>query len=315
MPRRVSQELPPGYPAKRLDVALFDLRAFVSRAQAKRAIENSFVQVNGRLLKAGEKVNGGDLIEIFFPDVSPGPKAEDIPLKILFEDRDIVVVDKPAGMVVHPAAGNHTGTMVNALLHYCKNMSGIGGVLRPGVVHRLDKDTSGVIIFAKNDVAHIRIGRQFRDRFVNKVYLAVVIGRMPKPEDVIESAIGRNPYHRTKMRSGDGRYANTVWRELEVYPGASLLEVIPRTGRTHQIRVHLSGAGHPIVADKVYGTKKRVKGIQNEKARVAIQRMQRQALHAKKITIRHPRTGEIMTFESEIPEDFRELIQALRNAS
>lgn len=318
MQEKITRILPSGFKPTRLDIAVFELQLFPSRAQGKRAIERGFVLVNGVPSKPSAKVSEGDVIEAIFREpTTEGIEPENLPLSIIYEDEDIVVIDKPSGMVVHPAVGNRTGTLVNAVLYHCKNLSGIGGVLRPGVVHRLDKETSGVLVMAKNNEAHLKLADQFRNRTVQKVYLALIIGRMPKSEGEISAVIGRHPHHRIKMKANApvGREAITQWKEIEVYPGASLLEVHPRTGRTHQIRVHLSEMGHPIVGDKMYGTKKRARGIQNERVRYALLNMKRQALHAHKLTIEHPKTRETMTFVSELPDDMRRLIEVLRNAT
>lgn len=318
MEEKITKTLPMEFPPTRLDIAVFELKFFPSRAQGKRAIERGFVLVNGAPAKPSTKVSAGDVIEaVFRQPVAEGPEPENIPLSIIYEDDDIVVIDKPVGMVVHPAAGNRTGTVVNAVLYHCRNLSGIGGVLRPGIVHRLDKETSGVLVIAKNNEAHLNLSDQFRNRTVQKNYLAVIIGRMPKPEGEIVSTIGRHPHHRIKMKANAsvGREAVTYWKEIESYPGASLLEVHPRTGRTHQIRVHLSEMGHPVVGDKMYGTKKRARGIQNERVKYALLNMKRHALHAHKLTLEHPRKRETMTFVSDLPDDMRRLIEVLRNAS
>lgn len=318
MQEKVTKILPAGFKPTRLDVVLFELKLFPSRAQGKRSIERGFVLVNGAVSKPSAKVGEGDVIEVTFQEpTTEGLEPENIPLTIIYEDDDIVVIDKPAGMVVHPAVGNRTGTLVNAVLYHCENLSGIGGVLRPGVVHRLDKETSGVLVMAKNNEAHLNLADQFRNRTVQKVYLAVIVGRMPKPEGEIVSVIGRHPHHRIKMKANAavGREALTYWKEIETYSGASLLEVFPRTGRTHQIRVHLSEIGHPVVGDKMYGSKKRARGIQNERVKYALLNMKRHALHSHKLTIEHPRTKESMTFVSKLPDDMERLIEVLRNAS
>ncbi len=318
MPKKVTRQVPPGYKPRRLDIALHGMGIFPSRSQAKHAIEEGRVKLSGAEVKPGNIVGSGDRIEVFLPDPRPAaPQPENIPLDIIYEDKDILVIDKPAGTVVHPGAGNMTGTLVNAVLFHCHDLSGIGGVLRPGVVHRLDKDTSGVLIMAKNDVAHNSITKQFQDRSVEKIYLAIVLGRMPEPEGKIEKPIGRHPVRRTKMHGStpNGRLAVTQWKELEVFPGASLLELNLLTGRTHQIRVHLSEAGRPVVGDKLYGTKKRLKTIPDMAVRAALIDIKRQALHAHKLAVEHPTTGERMTFTSPLPDDMRRAVEALRYAA
>ena len=317
MPKKITHHVPPGEKEKRLDIYLHLAGIFPSRMQAKRVIDEGGVQLNGKGTKPRVKIRTGDLIEVILPEPkSPLPLPEDIPLEILYEDNSIVVVDKPAGMTVHPAAGNRSGTLVNALLHHCRDLSGIGGVLRPGIVHRLDKDTSGVIVSTKNDVAHISIAAQFKAKKVKKRYLALILGRFPSTDGTISSTIARHPTMRVKMKSQErkGREAITRWRLIKAYPGASLLEVIPETGRTHQIRVHLSEAGHPVAGDKVYGTTRRVKGIQNQKVREALLGMKRQALHASFIGFHHP-VGEVyLEFKSPLPPDMKTVIEALENA-
>ena len=318
MPRKITSEIPPGSRPKRLDVALHDMGVFSSRSQAKQAIENGDVKILGGKAKPGYLVKPGDRVEVFLPDPKPAkPQPEDIPLKIVYEDRDILVIDKPAGIVTHPAAGNYSGTIVNAVLFHCHDLSSIGGVMRPGVVHRLDKDTSGLLVIAKNDAAHQSLSKQFHDRTVEKSYLAIVHGRMPTQEGRIESAIGRDPASRIKMRGAlnHGRNAVTQWKEIEAFPGASLLELKPLTGRTHQIRVHLSEMKHPVVADKLYGSKAGLKNISDTRARAALANMKRQALHAHRLTVTHPATGEKMTFESPLPDDMQRTIEELRSAA
>jgi len=318
MPRKITSEIPPGARPKRLDVALHDMGVFSSRSQAKQAIENGDVKLIGGKTKPGYLVKAGDRIEVFLPDPKPAkPQPENIPLKIIYEDPDILVIDKPAGIVTHPAAGNYSGTIVNAVLFHCHDLSSIGGVMRPGVVHRLDKDTSGILVMAKNDAAHQSLSKQFQDRTVVKAYLAIVLGRMPERVGSIESSIGRDPVSRIKMRGAmsRGRTAVTHWKEIEAFPGASLLELRPLTGRTHQIRVHLSEMKHPVVADKLYGSKTGLKNISDTRTRAAMANMKRHALHAHRLTITHPTTGEKMTFESPLPQDMRRTIEELRIAA
>jgi 23S rRNA pseudouridine1911/1915/1917 synthase len=232
---------------------------------------------------------------------SPQPlavEAEAIPLCIVYEDQDLLVVDKPAGLTVHPAPGHARHTLVNALLAHCADLSGVGGVLRPGIVHRLDKDTSGLILVAKNDRAHAGLSRQLKERTVEKVYLALVRGRMERPEGVIEGAIGRDPRNRKRMAIVEGgRAARTAYRVREFLDGTTLVEVAPSTGRTHQIRVHLAAAGHPIVGDALYGKPSDIIG--------------RQFLHAYRIAFRHPADSRSVEFESPLPAD---LVEALRLA-
>lgn len=232
---------------------------------------------------------------------SPQPVAvepEAIPLRIVYEDADLLVVDKPAGLTVHPAPGHARHTLVNALLAHCSDLSGVGGVLRPGIVHRLDKDTSGLLFVAKNDRAHAGLSRQLKERSVEKAYLALVRGRLEQAEGVIEGAIGRDPRNRRRMAVVEGgRPARTAYRVREYLDGMTLVEVMPSTGRTHQIRVHFAAAGHPIVGDALYGKPSDLIG--------------RQFLHAYRLAFRHPADGRAIELESPLPAD---LEQALRRA-
>jgi 23S rRNA pseudouridine1911/1915/1917 synthase len=218
------------------------------------------------------------------------------------------------GMVVHPAYGNPSGTLVNALLYHCNDLAGINGILRPGIVHRLDKDTSGVMVVAKNDGAFHDLTNQFKNRTVKKVYLAIVFGRMSQDEGSIESAIGRHPTQRKRMstRAKRGREAITRWKKLEGFDGCTLLEIFPQTGRTHQIRVHLSSIGHPVLGDPLYGRTGRPGAIHYPVLRECAKRMNRQALHAQRLEFTHPRTGERVQFVSPIPQDMKDLLECLR---
>ena len=219
-----------------------------------------------------------------------------MPLRLLFEDEDLLVIDKPAGLVVHPGAGNQTHTLVNALLHHCTILSGIGGKQRPGIVHRLDKQTSGAMVVAKNDAAHQELSRQFADREITKIYLALVTGTLRRPHGRIDAAIGRHPIHRKKMAVNPerGRTARTDYRVLDSGGGVSLVECTLHSGRTHQIRVHMHHLGHPVLGDSLYGRNRQVTAP-------------RQMLHAWKLGFTHPRTNERMLFEAPPPDDFREL--------
>jgi len=281
-----------------------------SRSQIQKLIEAGHV-THSRLktTKANSEIREGDVITVELPGVETvAAQAEDIPLEILFNDRDIVVVNKPAGMVVHPAAGNHTGTLVNALLHHVKDLSGIGGEIRPGIVHRLDKGTSGVMVIAKNDEAHQELSRQFHDREVEKEYVALAWGLVQQRKR-INAAIGRDPKNRLKMstRAGRARHAVTrvTWaRDLQ---GVTLLRIAIATGRTHQIRVHLSAIGHPIVGDALYG------GVHRRVPHPlrAVTRLTRPFLHAERLAFTHPRTKERMEFTAPIPADLESVAYEL----
>ena len=280
----------------RLDHFLAAQLPHLSRSRLQVLIKEGHILVNGQSTKPGEKLRTGNCITVHEPQPTPvtGTLAEDIPLAILFEDADLLVLNKAAGMVVHPAAGNLDGTLVNALLHHCTALSGIGGEQRPGIVHRLDKETSGCLVVAKNDMAHQGLSRQFAQRTILKVYLALVAGHLAKKSGVIEAEIGRHPVHRKKMsvvQTGKGRASTTDYRVLRELDDASLVECTLHTGRTHQIRVHLKHLGHPLLGDPLYGRRGH---------------FERQMLHAWKLGFTHPGTGEWMEFRSPIPEDFLE---------
>ena len=275
-----------------------------SRANIQRLIENEKILVNGKKTKVSYKVQPND--EIIIEDEEPkeiGLKAQDIPIDILYEDSDIIVVNKPKGMVVHPANGNPDGTLVNAVMAICKDsLSGIGGEIRPGIVHRLDKDTSGVIIVAKNDKSHIALSEQIKNHEVEKTYIALVKGFVKENEATINMPIGRSTKDRKKMAvNKNGKNAITHFKVIERFKNYTLLEVKIETGRTHQIRVHLSEIGYPIVGDAVYSNGKNEWGIEG------------QCLHAKSLKFKHPITGEEMFIEAPLPEYFQKVIEELKN--
>ncbi|MGE3274702.1 MAG: RluA family pseudouridine synthase [Vicinamibacterales bacterium] len=281
-----------------------------SRSQVQRHIEDGRVSV-ARLSKvrANAEVREGDIVTIELPEPEPAsPEAEDLPLEILHDDEDVVVVNKPAGMVVHPGAGHGTGTLVNALLHHVKDLSGIGGEVRPGIVHRLDKGTSGVMVIAKHDTAHQELSRQFHDREVEKEYVALVWGLVQQRKR-IDMPIGRDPVHREKISTRARRARSAVTRVTWArhIPGVSLLRVAILTGRTHQIRVHLSAIGHPIVGDALYG------GVHRRvpHALRALQRLERPFLHAERLAFTHPRTGERLAFSAPLPADLEAVLVAI----
>ena len=288
--------IPPEAAGLRLDHFLAVKLPHLSRSRLQTLIKEGHIRVAGNTAKPGEKLQSGKLVTVHEPEAAPltGTEAEDLPLEVLYEDDDLLVLNKAAGMVVHPAAGNPSGTIVNALLHHCTSLSGIGGEQRPGIVHRLDTETSGCLVVAKNDLAHQGLSKQFAGRTILKVYLALASGRFAKKSGVIEAEIARHPVHRKKMsvvESGRGRASTTDYRVLRELPGASLVECTLHTGRTHQIRVHLKHLGHPLLGDELYG----------RRAGYA-----RQMLHAWKLGFAHPRTGEWMEFQSPIPHDFIE---------
>jgi 23S rRNA pseudouridine1911/1915/1917 synthase len=288
--------------------------AALSRTRAAALIAEGAVQVDGEARKPGYRVREGDRVSVRVPVPRP-PAAylpEPIPLDVLYEDADLIAVNKPAGMVVHPAPGHFSGTLVNALLAHCPDLGGIGGELRPGIVHRLDKDTSGVLVAAKTAAAQEHLAAQFKKRSVQKTYLALAKGRFGEDSGKIDLPVGRHPTARKKMstRSRRPRSADTRWRVKERLAGAALLEVAIRTGRTHQIRVHLAAVGRPVAGDPVYGGRKKKSGA--SPAECLLAEAGRQMLHAWRLGIVHPSTGQQMTFEAPLPEDFRELLEKLR---
>ncbi len=296
---------------QRLDQVLAS-GAGVARAQVRRWIDEGHVTLGGKVVRASRRVEAGDRIEAAPPEAVPsGVEAEAIPLAILHEDPDLIVIDKPAGLVVHPAPGHERGTLVNALLHHCGDLSGIGGVLRPGIVHRLDRGTSGVMVAAKNDAAHTALSEQFHDHTVERVYRALCVGVPREDEGRSDRPIGRHPRDRKKMsvRTRSGREAHTAWCVTERFPkaGVSWLEIRPETGRTHQIRVHLSAAGLPLLGDPVYGRGAR-------RARAAGIALDRPALHAAVLGIDHPGSGERLRFETPPPADLLAALEKLRGA-
>jgi len=299
----------------RLDALLVKELGFLSRARIQRLIKAGRVWVNSGSGRCSLKVGAGDLIEVSIPSLSPSKlESEPIPLKILYEDDDLMVIDKPAGLLTHPAGTQVSGTLVNALLYHCKNLSGIGGELKPGIVHRLDKLTSGVMVVAKNDKAHIGLAEQFKVHSIKRAYWAVVYGMMERGSGRIEGLIQRNPRQRLKMtgRAKTGKVAITEWRVRERFRHFSLLECELWTGRTHQIRVHLSESGHPLVGDPVYGRGWSVPERLNPELKSVIKEFKRQALHAYLLGFEHPISKEKMSFRSELPEDMEDLVNRLR---
>ena len=313
--RRICFAVAPEQGGLRLDLFLTGREIGLSRSQVQRAVEEGRVQINGSPVRSGRKVKAGDKVAIRLPEARPsGILAEAIPLTILYEDASLLVIDKPAGMVVHPAAGHAVGTLVNALLHHCRDLSGIGGVLRPGIVHRLDKETSGLLVVAKSDEAHWGLAEQFKRHEVKKTYQALVYGDPKTDGGRIEAAVGRHPTDRKRMstKGSRGRSAVTIWRIRERYGVAALLEVDIETGRTHQIRVHLTDLGHPIVGDRVYGGAGRIRTVGDPAARARMKVLDRQALHAWHLAFTHPVTGEKMQFSAPLPEDMAVLCAFLR---
>ena len=290
----------------RLDAFLADQLEATTRSGAVKLIESGQVTVNGKVVAKNYKLRGGETVEVEVPD--PVPIAlvpQDIPLDIVYEDGDVIVVNKPKGLVVHPAPGHPDGTLVNGLLYHCgDSLSGIGGELRPGIVHRIDRDTSGLIIAAKNDLAHQGLSDQLQDHTLSRVYRCIVTGNLREDCGTVDAPIGRHPIDRKKMAVvHDGRRAVTHWQVLERYQGFTYVECRLETGRTHQIRVHMAHTGHPILGDTVYGSKKAVPGLQG------------QCLHAVGLRFLHPRTGEAVELHCGLTEEFEVQLKKLRAKS
>lgn len=288
----------------------------LSRSAAARLCDEGAVTVNGTVVKRRYLLCEGDTVEVVLPEpIADVAEPENIPLSVVYEDEDIIVIDKPKGMVVHPAAGNPTGTLVNALLYHCRGqLSGIGGVLRPGIVHRIDKDTGGLLVAAKNDAAHRTLAAALEVHDIKREYRALVNGGFRDDCGTVNLPIGRHPTDRKRMavlREGDGksREAITHYRVLERFGGISYLALLLETGRTHQIRVHMSHLSHPLLGDTVYG------GGRTPFERHHAPLLSGQCLHAVRLTLRHPRTGEDMCFESPLPPEFQRLLDILRTES
>jgi 23S rRNA pseudouridine1911/1915/1917 synthase len=285
-----------------------------TRSQAARWVEGGHVTCNGGHTKPAHLLRPGDVIDVLPPPPVPADVApQAMPLSVIYEDADLVVINKPAGLVIHPAAGNPDGTLVNALLAHCRDLSGIGGVERPGIVHRLDKDTSGVLIAAKTDAAHQALSLAFRWRTTDKRYLAVVYGEPKRDEGVVDAPIARHPSERKRMAVvAGGRPARTLYWVRERFGGTALVECRLVTGRTHQIRVHLAHAGHALVGDPVYAGRQ-WRGLGDPALASCCRDFPRQALHAWRLTIAHPSDGRPMTFEAPLPEDLSGLLATLRD--
>jgi 23S rRNA pseudouridine1911/1915/1917 synthase len=308
--------VPSEFDGQRLDRFLVSVVEGRSRSQVQQLIEEGCVVLRragpagaAASVKANLPVRTGDHVTVDLPAVRPtGVTPEQLPLDILYQDADVAVIDKPAGMVVHPGAGHESGTLVNALLHHMRDLSGVGGELRPGIVHRLDRGTSGVMVIAKNDAAHHELSRQFHDREVEKEYVALVWG-VVRAGRRIDAAIGRDPVHRQKMsaRARRAREAVTRITRARQLRGVTLCQVAIHTGRTHQIRVHLSAIGHPIVGDPLYGgVRRRIPGDLR-----ALQRLERPFLHAERLAFAHPRDGRPMEFTAPLPDDLKGILEEL----
>lgn len=289
------------YAGERLDVFLSKQFNQMSRSHVQKIIDEKNVKVNGKICKNNYKLKYGDIVDMDVPEPKEmNIEPQDIKLDILYEDSDVIVVNKPQGMVVHPAAGIYSGTLVNALLYHCKDLSGINGVTRPGIVHRIDKDTSGVLVVAKNDLSHIKLSEQLKNHSMNRIYLALVEGIIKDDTGTIDKPLGRNPVERIKIGIvKNGKRAVTHFKVIERFQGYTLIQCKLETGRTHQIRVHMASIGHPLVGDPVYGYKKQKFNIQG------------QMLHAKKLGFVHPTTEEYMEFEAPLPRDFHDVLSKL----
>ncbi len=315
--RRIELTVDEAGAGERLDAWLARHVAGESRSRLQALIGEGRVTVDGGRSRASARVRPGQAIAVVLPDPVPAaPAPEDIPLAIVHEDDRLLVVDKPAGLVVHPGAGRDSGTLVNALLHHVRDLSGVGGVARPGIVHRLDRGTSGLLVVAKDDAAHRELARQFASREVEKEYLALVLGVPARRQGEIAAAIGRDPVHRRRMsvRSPRGREARSSYAVVEVFPGAALLRVRILTGRTHQIRVHLASLGHPVAGDATYGGT-RAGSSRHAATRDALAGLTRPALHAARLAFRHPATGERLAFESPLPSDLADVLDRLRSTA
>ncbi|MHB8170700.1 MAG: RluA family pseudouridine synthase [Thermincolia bacterium] len=286
----------------RVDVFLSQVQSQATRSYLQKLIGEGLITVNGLEVKANYKLKAGDAVTLLLPQPQElKVEPEQIPLEVLYEDSDVIVVNKPRGMVVHPAAGNYSGTLVNALLWHCRDLSGINGVMRPGIVHRLDKDTSGVIMAAKNDAAHLSLAGQIKDRRVARRYLALVHGNLSEPGGTVDAPIGRDPKDRQRMAVvfKNGKPAVTHYKVLERFGDYTFLECRLETGRTHQIRIHLAYLGHPVVADPKYGPKKPHFALDG------------QALHARVLGFRHPSSGEYLEFTAPLPEVMERVLKGL----
>ena len=290
---------------QRLDVFVVERFPELSRSHVQKLIEQGNVLVDGMVRKANYKLRGGEAVQVTVPQAEPiSVEPEDIPLDLLYEDKDIIVVNKARGMVVHPASGVYSGTLVNALLYHCQDLSGINGEIRPGIVHRLDKDTSGVMVCAKNDTAHLDLAEQIRTKTAHRTYWAIVHGNIKEEAGIIKGDIGRHPTDRKKMAivRENGKPAVTHFKVLERFGEYTLVECQLETGRTHQIRVHMTSIGHPLINDPKYGPKKSSPFAING-----------QALHSLQLTLTHPVTKEEMTFTAPLPTDMEKILTGLRN--
>lgn len=314
----LQQHVPPEAAGQRLDAFLAAQLPELSRAAVQRLIGDGLVLLDGVAPRPAIKLRGGEQIDLQLPEPVPAiPQAEQIPLVVLYEDHDLIVVDKPAGITVHPGAGVISGTLVNALLAHCSDLSGIGGEIRPGIVHRLDKGTSGVLVAAKNDSSHRGLAEQFARHSVKRLYLALIYGSPPNDTGKISGIIGRHPTDRLRLSgtARHGKQAVTHWRVLERLGPVSLVQLRLETGRTHQIRVHMSEAGMPLLGDPLYPDGGRCNNLKDSRLKGMIARLDRQALHARVLGFSHPRSSQYLEFSSEPPEDFSLILDYLRQTA
>lgn len=286
----------------RLDQFLAGRFGHLTRSRIKTLIDGGFATINEKAARPGHRLAFGDVVELAVPELrEAAARPEEIPLNVVYEDGSLLVINKPRGLVVHPAAGNESGTLVNALLSHCKDLSGIAGELKPGIVHRLDKDTTGLLVVAKNDEAHLSLSRQIGEKSARRIYLALVEGNIAEDRGRVDAPLGRSRADRKKIAVvEDGRQAATEYFILERFGDCTLVECHLETGRTHQIRVHMKHIGHPVAGDPVYGLKKQRFNVDG------------QLLHAARLEFTHPATGERMKFEAPLPEDFERVLESLR---
>jgi len=298
----------------RLDLFLSRMSLELSRNQVQRLIDNNCILVNEKPQKASYRLRSKDQVLVSVPPAPPSQlEPEPISLDVVFEDDHLIAINKPSGLVVHPATSHRTSTLVHGLLHHCDHLADLGGPLRPGIVHRLDKDTSGIIVVAKENSAYRHLSRQFKEKLVYKEYSALVYGHLRQSSGQFTDPIRRHPKNRKKMGIiAGGREASTFWWLELLFGEVSLVKVVIKTGRTHQIRVHFAHARHPVVGDATYGGKKRVKSVQNPLMRARLSKVKRQMLHASRLALEHPATGETLDLSAPLPEDMSDLLQFLR---
>jgi len=317
MPFEFDILVPPGKQPERLDVFLTNHVENATRNKVQRAIKEGAVLVNGSRVRVSHQVTPGEIIHVTLPRPPPlKAKPEPIPLDILYEDDQLLIVNKPAGMVTHPAYGNYTGTLVNALLHHCRSLSALNDEMRPGIVHRLDKDTSGLMVIAKTDSAHAKLAAQFSRRTIRREYWTIAWGEFKERRGFIQAPLGRSKSDRKKIAVvASGKQATTEYEVLERFAYLSLVRLRLLTGRTHQIRVHLAHIHHPVFGDPTYNGRKIVTGPRTQQQKDQVERMlkliSRQALHAKTIGFIHPATGKEMLFDSELPPDMKQVLSVL----